>query len=187
MKERESDKPNLALQCPNCGKASLSTVRETENITYGSGKDAAEIPVELPVRACSECGFQYTDEEAEDIRHDAICRHLGLMTPGEIVALRKRYNMTRAEFANLTRLGEASLARWETSQLIQNAANDQLLYLLSFESNVERLQKRQVQRAQSGSSANVAVAYEVRFSHLADVIAVQFQARSFSLRGPFLM
>lgn len=187
MVERESDKPSLELQCPNCGKRSLSTVLETENIIYGSGKEATEIPVELPVRTCGECGFQYTDEEAEDIRHDAVCRHLGLMTPGEIVALRKRYNMSRAEFADLTRFGEASLARWETGQLMQNAANNQLLYLLSFESNVERLRKRQSQKTQDESGANVVIAYEVRFSHLTDVIAVQSEARSFSLRDPFLM
>jgi putative zinc finger/helix-turn-helix YgiT family protein len=187
MVERESDKPSLELQCPNCGKQSLSTVFETENIVYGSGKEATEIPVELPVRRCGECGFQYTDEEAEDIRHAAVCEHLGLMTPGEIAALRRRYDMSRAEFADLTRFGEASLARWETGQLLQNAANDQLLYLLSFESNVERLQKRQAEKTQKGPSANVAATYEVRFSHLTDVIAVQSEARSFSLRGPFLM
>ncbi|MGO9272773.1 MAG: type II TA system antitoxin MqsA family protein [Terriglobia bacterium] len=187
MVERQNDKSSLVLQCPNCGRLSLSTVRETENIIYGSGKDATEIPVELPVRTCGECGFQYTDEEAEDIRHDAVCRHLGLMTPAEIVALRKRYSMTRAEFANLTRFGEASLARWETGQLMQNAANDQLLYLLSFESNVARLQKRQAEKTQNGPRADVALACEVRFSHLTDVMAAQYDARSFSLRGPFLM
>jgi putative zinc finger/helix-turn-helix YgiT family protein len=186
MVERESDKPSLELQCPNCGKHSLSTVLETDKILYGSGKDATEIPVELPVRTCSECGFQYTDEEAEDVRHDAVCRHLGLMTPGEITALRKRYNMNRAEFADLTRFGEASLARWETGRLMQNAANDQLLYLLSFESNVERLQNRQAQKTQNGPGVDADVAFEVRFSHLTDVIAVQAEARSFTLRCPFL-
>jgi hypothetical protein len=35
--------------------------------------------------------------------------------------------MTRAAFAELTRLGDASLARWEKGLLIQNPANDQLL------------------------------------------------------------
>jgi putative zinc finger/helix-turn-helix YgiT family protein len=187
MTENENGKPSLELQCPSCGKSSLSTVLETTNIIHGSGKDATEIPVELPVRTCSECGFQFTDEEAEDIRHDAVCRHLGLMTPGEIVALRKRYDMSRAEFAELTRFGEASLARWETGQLMQNAANDQLLYLLTVESNVERLQKRQVQITQNAPRANVAIAYEVRFSHLTDVMAVQSEGRTFSLRSSFLM
>lgn len=186
MIEMENDKPRMQEKCPNCGKSGITTVSETETVTYGRGKDAIKIPVQLPVRACSECGFQYTDEQAEDIRHDAICHHLGLMTPGEIVALRRRYNMTRAEFAGLTGFGEASLARWETGKLIQNAANNQLLYLLSFESNMEHLRKR---RAQKNKEAEVmeAATYEARFRHLGDISSVQLQACSFSLRSSLVM
>jgi putative zinc finger/helix-turn-helix YgiT family protein len=181
------NKPNPESLCPNCGKQSLSTVLETENIVYGSGEEATEIPVVLPVWTCRECGFQYTDEEAEDIRHDAVCRHLGLMTPREVVALRRCYKMTRAEFADLTRFGEASLARWETGQLVQNPANDQLLYLLTFQSNVERLRNKQAQKTRSAARANNAADYQVRFSHIEDVGAAQSEARLFSLRGAFLM
>ena len=36
----------------------------------------------------------------------------------------------------------ASLARWETGALIQNGANDQLLFLLTFPENFERLRRR---------------------------------------------
>ena len=187
MCETRNESATPQLQCSNCGKLGLTTVREIQNINYGSGAEAAQIPVEIPVRTCVECGFQYTDEEAEDLRHAAVCRHLGLMTPEDIVALRRRYNLTRAEFAQLTRFGEASLARWETGQLLQNAANDQLLYLLGFESNIDRLRERTIEKNQHERSAAVALAYAVRFSHLADVSALQSEARSFSLRGSFLM
>jgi len=71
-----------------------------------------------------------------------VCRHLGVMTPRDVEAVRTRLRMTRAAFADLTRLGEASLARWEKGLLIQNPANDQLLYLLLFPENVERLRSR---------------------------------------------
>jgi DNA-binding transcriptional regulator YiaG len=64
------------------------------------------------------------------------------MTPREVEAVRAGLGMTRAAFADLTRLGEASLARWEKGRLIQNPANDQLLYLLRFSENVERLRSR---------------------------------------------
>lgn len=175
------------VQCPNCGKRSLSTALETEKIIYGKGEEATEIPVEVPVRACGECGFQYTDEEAEDIRHEAVCRHLGLMTPREIVSLRRRYQMTRAEFADLTRFGEASLARWENGQLMQNAANNQLLYLLTFESNVERLKGKRAQKGEGTPTANDSAGYEVRFRHLSDLDAARSEARSFYLRSTFLM
>ena len=64
--------------------------------------------------------------------------------------------MTRAAFAEMTRLGEASLARWEKGLLIQNPANDQLLYLLRFPENVERLRARPAAgdvAARAGSSS----------------------------------
>jgi hypothetical protein len=47
--------------------------------------------------------------------------------------------LSRAEFARLTKLGEATLVRWEKGSLIQNPANDQYLRLLGFEDNIRRL------------------------------------------------
>jgi len=64
------------------------------------------------------------------------------MVPAEVLDLRSSYGLTRAEFAEATRIGEASLARWETGQLIQNPANDNFLYLLRFRENWERLKAR---------------------------------------------
>jgi len=64
------------------------------------------------------------------------------MTPSDIKSLRKGYDLTRAQFAELTRIGEASLARWETGEVIQNAANDDYLYLLSFPENLKLLEER---------------------------------------------
>jgi DNA-binding transcriptional regulator YiaG len=78
------------------------------------------------------------------------------MTPREVVAIRTRLGMTRAALSDLTRLGEASLARWEKGLLIQNAANDQLLYLLRFPENVKRLRSRPTAEnvvARAGSSS----------------------------------
>ena len=44
------------------------------------------------------------------IRHEAVCRHLGVLAPGEIRALRREHGMSRAAFARLTGFGEATLA-----------------------------------------------------------------------------
>jgi DNA-binding transcriptional regulator YiaG len=65
------------------------------------------------------------------------------MTPAEVRAVRQKAgSLSRAEFARITRLGEATIGRWERGELIQNAANDQLLYLLTFPENVVRLRDR---------------------------------------------
>jgi putative zinc finger/helix-turn-helix YgiT family protein len=146
--EHESSSADGTLQCPICGKSRIRTTPTEDPFRYGTGKEAVELTVVVPVRSCVDCGYQFLDEEAEDIRHEAVCRHLGVLTPSEILALRRRYDVTRMQFAEITRLGEATLGRWERGALIQNAAYDQLLYLLSFEENFERLRERVNQRAE---------------------------------------
>jgi transcriptional regulator with XRE-family HTH domain len=61
------------------------------------------------------------------------------LSPGEIVGLRHRHGLSRAEFAKLTKLGEATLGRWERGTLKPNAAYDMYLRLLSFDENMRRL------------------------------------------------
>ena len=63
------------------------------------------------------------------------------MTPAEIRAIRAELGKTRREFAELTGIGEASLARWESGRLIQNVAYDTLLHLLTFPENVDRIRR----------------------------------------------
>jgi DNA-binding transcriptional regulator YiaG len=144
------------LRCASCGASSVGTEMVVEEFAYGIGEDSVQLRATVPMRTCRECGFQFTDHHAEDARHDAVCRHLGVMTPREVEAVRTRLGMTRAAFAEITRLGEASLARWEKGLLIQNPANDQLLYLLRFPENVERLRSRPTAgdvAARAGSSS----------------------------------
>lgn len=128
--------------CPECGHLDVDNRWEDCPFTYGSGADAVEISVRLPVRTCRKCGFEFFDEEAEDLRHEAVCRHLGRLTPGQIKELRARYGFSRADLARLTGLGEATIARWERGELIQNASNDSLLWLLHHQENVDRLRMR---------------------------------------------
>jgi putative zinc finger/helix-turn-helix YgiT family protein len=130
------------MTCAACGAKTIRTIYETDTFLYGEGSQAVALNASIPVRLCDSCGFRFTDDVADEARHLAICRHLRVMTPSQIVSIRKRYDLSRAEFARLTRIGEASLARWENGEFIQNPANDSLLYLLSFSDNVERLRSR---------------------------------------------
>ena len=113
-----------------------------DKFEYGTGAKVVELVALVPLRVCAECAFEFTDSEAEDLRHEAVCHHLGLMTPTDIRGLRNRYGLTRAQFAEKTRIGEASLARWETGELFQTAANDNYLFLLTFPDNLELLDGR---------------------------------------------
>jgi putative zinc finger/helix-turn-helix YgiT family protein len=118
-------------ECPQCGEASITTYWHHDTFTYGSGDSAATLQVELPVRRCGSCELEFLDHEGERLRHDAVCRHLGVLSPSDISDIRKRFGMTRAAFAAVTGLGEATLNRWENGAIVQNLANDRYLRLLA--------------------------------------------------------
>jgi DNA-binding transcriptional regulator YiaG len=133
------------IECPTCGNP-VETRFETRPFIYGVGDESVELYADVPVRWCAHCELEYTDHIAEDARHAAICRYLGVMTPSDVMKVREAHEMTRAEFARLSGLGEASLNRWENGLLIQNTGNDRYLYLLSFSDNIERLRRRETLR-----------------------------------------
>ena len=133
---------NFEVICPSCGKSKFTISDKDERFVYGCDDDAVELTAVVPVHTCESCEFQFTRGDAEDIRHEAVCRHLGRMPPSKIKALRNANNLSRADFAALTGIGSASLSRWESGHLIQGAAHDNLLYLLLDKSNLERLAAR---------------------------------------------
>jgi putative zinc finger/helix-turn-helix YgiT family protein len=140
--ERDLQQTAEGLQCPQCGSDRVGTSQTEDCFTYGSGEYAVQLRALVPLRTCQSCGFRFLDSEAEDIQHETVCRHLGVLTPADIRAIRDARGMSRAEFARVTKLGEATLARWEHGALIQNAAYDQLLYLLRFDDNWQRVLER---------------------------------------------
>src|SRR5437660_5808545 len=129
----------LLFECPNCGSTSGIAKSVQDRFEYGTGATATELSTQIVVTECASCGSRFLTESAEAARHDAICRHLNLLTPSEIRRLRVDVASTQAEFAKLTGIGKASLARWETGELIQNTANDRLLRLMRYPDNVRRL------------------------------------------------
>lgn len=120
-----------SARCPQCSACAVVTSWHHDVFTYGSGKSAARISVEIPVRHCQSCEFEFLDEKAESLRHEAVCRHLGVLSPMEVRDIRSKYGMSRAKFAQATGLGEATLNRWENGVLVQNLANDRYLRLLA--------------------------------------------------------
>ena len=132
---------------------------ELDEFEYGAGESAVVLTANVIVFACADCDFEFTGPSAEVARHEAVCRHLGVMTPAEIRDLRGRYGLSRLAFASITRLGAASIARWEAGSLLQNRAYDSLLYLLCFEDNLRRLRNR---RTAAGSGESVSASLEAQ-------------------------
>ena len=135
------------VSCPYCDGA-VETIMHDDSYEYGTGESAVKLAVVLPVRRCPACEFEFLDHAAERVKHEALCRHFGVLTPWEIREIRARHGLSRAAFSELTGLGEATLGRWETGVLIQTLANDRYLRLLADPGGIERL--RIVRRRSSG-------------------------------------
>jgi len=97
---------------------------------YGSGSSDVDITVEVPVHKCNLCEFEYLDEVGETIKHEAICEHLGVLPPSEILKLRENRNMSRAQFSELLGIDAQKLSRWENGTSMQSIENDKYLRLL---------------------------------------------------------
>lgn len=178
--ERIRSKRSSRLECAQCGSSEVDTRYELHRFSYGTGAQAVELEAEVPVRYCSACDFSYLDDEAEDIRHDTVCRHLGVLTPRQIRDLRASYNLSRTAFARITRLGEATLARWENGIKIQNVAYDCYLRLLFFPDNLARLQAPTAPPSASSDRRSVRSA-EGRFRALSNPESLRDEARHFTL------
>ena len=116
--------------CPQCEDSRVSTSIHEQEYVYGTGESTVTLEVKIPVHTCNQCELQFTDWEAEEIKHNALCEHFGVLNPTQIRQLRKKHDMSRSAFAQLTGLGEASLNRWEKGINIQSIAHDRFLRLL---------------------------------------------------------
>ena len=125
--------------CPQCGDDAVTTFRHRHTFSYGSGESAVGLTVDLPVRRCGSCEVEFLDDEAERLKHNAVCEYFGVLAPAEIRRIRESYGMSRAAFAQVTGLGEATLNRWENGIMIQTLANDRYLRLLANPATMQRL------------------------------------------------
>jgi len=169
------------LDCPSCGHKGVSAHFERLEFDYGPPSASVRLAATVPVNTCPDCGFSVSGERAEELMHEAVCRHLGVMPPREVRSIRDRLGLSRAAFAELTQLGEASLARWEGGLLVQNPANDQFLHLLRFEDNVARLRSRKESSDEANASESERAEFP-RFRALEDQQSIRRVAASFSLR-----
>ncbi len=127
-------------RCDVCGAISVQTELIRDPFIYGSGANAVELTADVRVHTCSTCGDSFTDNEADVAYDEAVCRHLGILTPAEIRAMREGYGLTRAELSHLTGFGKATLGRWERGEVNQNRSADRYLRLLQDPVVMRRLQ-----------------------------------------------
>ncbi len=167
------------MECPRCGSQGVETTVEEQRFRYGEGGDRIELSARVPVRRCGGCGFEYLDDVAEAARHEAVCAHLGVLSPGKIRSLRMSYGLSRSDFAQLTGFGEATIARWERGALVQNVANDRYLRLLASRAAFDRLTQMSEQRERAPASPRAA---ETTFRVLTNPAEARAAQSKFRLR-----
>ena len=146
------------LVCPLCESKSIDTFLHSDAFKYGSDDSGVTLRVEnLPVRRCTACDLDFIDHVGAQLRHEAVCRHLGVLTPAQVREIREGHGMTRAAFAEATGLGEATLGRWETGAVVQNRANDLYLRLTRFPLVMTLLQRWSVRESEPATESCVSV------------------------------
>jgi YgiT-type zinc finger domain-containing protein len=148
METRDSDIRPLQI-CPECGAAAVRTEICDHQFQYGDGANAVELTARIPVRTCGSCGFQFIDAEGEEAKDAAAYRYKQVMSPAQLEALRELHGLSLGELARISRIGIASLRRWESGRKIQNGAYDDYLYLLGWGENLDRLRHRRALRISS--------------------------------------
>jgi len=147
------------MKCFQCAKGKM-TSKLTEMTARVRGE---EIPVRAEAMVCGKCGFQVlTDEQSNAYTvasADAYRVKHGLLTSGELKGIRSRLGMSQQALANYLKAGVASVKRWE-SGLVQDEAMDQLIRLKgdlkAARENVTQLEAR-VESTPSASRVQVVV------------------------------
>jgi putative zinc finger/helix-turn-helix YgiT family protein len=118
----------ITTKCPECGKGQLIAQTRTEEFDFDLDGETIKVRAEnVPVEKCDECGEVMSGPAAAKVRHEAICRAAGLLTPAEIKALRDQFGWSQQYLADLTDFGVATISRWERGRLLQNRSNNKIL------------------------------------------------------------
>jgi YgiT-type zinc finger domain-containing protein len=119
----------------------------TDIFTYGAGVEAVTLEAQVPVWTCTACGETYTDWEAEERRHEAVCHYLDRPTPQELRHFRELNSLSQDDLARISRFGIASVKRWEAGDQLPSASAAQHLQLLMQPGALSRLRARDRVRA----------------------------------------
>jgi putative zinc finger/helix-turn-helix YgiT family protein len=170
--------------CPTCNIGKLHDKVITERFEFEvDGKTKNVIAENVPVSECDNaaCSERLSGPEAARLRHEAICRTFGLLTPREIQAIRERLGPSQERFAQLTGIGIATISRWERGRLLQNRALDNYLRLVGRgEENVRFLEERQHAEPLPEPPPN---RIKGRFRNLGDQEAVELRKQRFDLNA----
>ncbi len=110
--------------CPHCDtERNTKVIRRRETYPV-RGED---IVVEARIALCTFCGEEILDEGLDSLNlknaYDVYRTKHGILSPEDIVRLRKEYGLSQRALARLLSWGEATISRYETGALPDTAHN----------------------------------------------------------------
>lgn len=105
-------------QCVICEEGTATLAVTLQEFMHGAGNREMLVRARVPAWTCDTCEDSYIDDEGVAAQHDAVCKHLGRFTPGEIKAIRNSLGLKQDEFAAELSVGVASVKRWEARRAI---------------------------------------------------------------------
>ena len=115
--------------CHDCGGISV-LAREPRNVLSGD----RSVEVEAEFMRCTSCGEIYFRpgqmQAMQQAAVDILRREEGLLSPGEIEAIRAKYGLSQAAFEQLIHAGPKTVTRWERGSVAPNGTADTLLRIL---------------------------------------------------------
>jgi putative zinc finger/helix-turn-helix YgiT family protein len=111
------------MRCFVCAEGTLNQQESAVTTTV----KGMSVEVHVSALVCSSCGHQALEgkDAAELMRlaADEYRRRHGLLTSADIQARRKSLGMNQKDFAAYLKVGEASVKRWESGQVQDEAMN----------------------------------------------------------------
>src|ERR1700682_2903552 len=119
---------SIGPKCPECERGQLLPFTRDEEFDYDLGEETIKVIArDVPVERCDACGMIASGPAAAKVRHEAVWRAVGLMTPSEITAFRDQFGWSQQYLADLTDFGVATVSRWERGRLLQNRSANKVL------------------------------------------------------------
>lgn len=114
--------------CPSCGKDAVqpAVIRYQARVKHDGTTHEFAVP-RFEVPRCGSCGELIITDEADRQLDIALRKHLGLLSPEDILQNRKALGLTQQDVASRTRIAKETICRWETGALVQSGAMDTLL------------------------------------------------------------
>jgi DNA-binding transcriptional regulator YiaG len=131
-------------------------VEEPVHIPNLDGTGIAEtIQVKVPAWRDPKDGEVYLDAEATAILDKVKARHMGLLLPEQIKALRKGLGLTQPQISELLQIGEKTWTRWETGRERPSRSINVLLFALN-DGKLDATYLRSVARRQNDRASRLA-------------------------------